>query len=186
MGLTTRLDTASVSGTRADAIVASAYAVHAGRLRRGLASSTHDAGAAEDLTHETFIRLVIEVRAGRTPDNIGAWLHRVGFNLAMSRGRHIAVADRRSAELHQPGVSPSPEGLMLEAERDDQLRDVLAALGGTDRHALILAAQGYRVREIARSIGRSNGATRTLMCRARSKLKGAMIEANAGPNQVFV
>lgn len=186
MGPTMRITTAAQRGGNDDAIVAAAYWAHAGALRRRLASTTHDAGAAEDLTQEAFIRLVMEVRAGRTPDNIGAWLHRVGFNLAMSRGRHLAVADRQGAELGRQADAPSPEGLMLEAERDDQLQVVLAALAPTDRQALVLAAQGYRVREIATSIGRSDGATRTMMYRARSKLKGAMIEANAGPNRLFV
>ena len=67
---------------------------------------------------------------------------------------------------------------MLVAERDDELRDVLGALGGVDRRALVLASQGYQVKEIAQSIGRSNGATRTLMCRARMKLRRVMIDAN--------
>ena len=158
-----------------DSVVTAAYALHAGLLRRGLLSSTRDAGVAEDLTQEAFIRLVIEVRAGRTPDNIRGWLQRVGYNLAMSRGRHLAVVDRRDAELARPAFAPSPEGLMLAAERDDELRGVLSVLGRTDRQALVLASQGYRVKEIARSIGRSNGATRTLMCRARTKLRRAML-----------
>jgi RNA polymerase sigma factor (sigma-70 family) len=162
-----------------DSVVASAYALHANLVRRGLISSTRDPGAAEDLTQEAFIRLVIEVRAGRTPDNIRGWLQRVAYNLAMSRGRHLAVADRRSAELASPAFAPSPEGLMLDAERDDALRDVLAALGSVDRRALILASQGYPVQEIAQSIGRSNGATRTLMCRARMKLRIVMLDANS-------
>jgi RNA polymerase sigma-70 factor, ECF subfamily len=165
----------------ADSLVTSAYALHAGLLRRALISSTRDAGVAEDLTQEAFMRLVIEVRAGRTPDNIRGWLQRVGYNLAMSRGRHLAVADRRNAELAPPAFGPSPEGLLLDAERDDELRDVLGSLGRVDRQALVLASQGYHVKEIARSIGRSNGATRTLMCRARTKLRRAMVDGASAP-----
>jgi RNA polymerase sigma-70 factor, ECF subfamily len=163
----------------ADKIVATAFASYADAVRRGIARYVHDPAAAEDLAQEAFIRLVIEVRAGRTPDHIGSWLHRVGYNLAMSRGRRISVAERHVADVSQSGEGISPEVLTLESERDDGLRAALATLGGVDRTALVLASQGYRTMEIARSIGRSNGATRTLLCRARTKLRGVILAADA-------
>jgi RNA polymerase sigma-70 factor (ECF subfamily) len=164
----------------ADAIVESAFAAHVDAVRRGLTRHVHDPAVAEDLAQEAFIRLVIEVRAGRTPDHIGSWLHRVGYNLAMSRGRRMAVAERHAADLARSGDGVSPEVLTLESERDVGLRTALATLGGVDRQALVLAAQGYRTVEIARSIGRTDGATRTLLCRARTKLRGVILAADDG------
>jgi RNA polymerase sigma-70 factor (ECF subfamily) len=162
-----------------DTLIECAYAVHAGPLLRRLTASTRDAAAAEDLTQEAFVRLVIEVRAGRVPDDIGAWLHRVAQNLATSRGRRMAVAARRSGEIARPDASPSPELLTVAAETNGSLYAALSELGPADRHALILAAEGYRGPEIARSMGRTEGATRTLLCRARTKLRGLMIQAGA-------
>lgn len=163
-----------------DEIIEFAYAAHAAALLRRLTATTRDPSAAEDLTHEAFIRLVIEVRAGRAPHDTAAWLHRVGHNLAMGRGRRLAVANRRSLEFAPPDSAPSPEALTLEAERDNRLHIALAGLGSTDQRALILAANGYRGPEIARFIGRTEIATRTLLCRARSKLRGLMLEPHAG------
>ena len=163
-----------------DEIIELAFANHADAVRRVLARCVRDPVAAEDLTQEVFIRLVIEVRAGRTPENIGSWLHRVGFNLAMSRGRRIAVAERHAAHIARSGEAASPEVIALESERDAGLQAALATLGVVDRAALVLASQGYRTMEIARSIGRSDGATRTLLCRARSKLRGVILAADAG------
>jgi RNA polymerase sigma-70 factor (ECF subfamily) len=160
-----------------DRTVEAAYVAHANPLLRRLTAATRNPAAAEDLTQEAFMRLVIEVNAGRIPDDAGAWLHRVGHNLAMSRGRRIAVANRRNGEIALPGSAPSPETLTLEAERERGLHDALAELGPTDQRALGLAANGYRGREIADSIGRTEGATRTLLCRARMKVKGIMLEA---------
>jgi RNA polymerase sigma factor (sigma-70 family) len=160
-----------------DEIIETAYAAHAGPLLRRLTATTRDPAAAEDLTQEAFVRLVIEVHAGRTPVDAGAWLYRVGQNLAMSRGRRLAVAARRRGEVAPAGSAPSPETLTLEAERRDRLRDALAQLGATDQRALILAANGYRGPEIARSLGRTDAATRTLLCRARTKIRGRMLEA---------
>lgn len=163
-----------------DRSLEAAYAAYARPLLRRLTVTTRNPAAAEDLTQEAFMRLVIEVGAGRIPDDAGAWLHRVGHNLAMSQGRRNAVAKRRNAEIAPPGNAPSPETLTLESERDSRLHDALAELGAIDQRALILAANGYRGPEIARFLGRTDGATRTLLCRARMKLRGVMIEASAG------
>ena len=40
-----------------------------------------------------------------------------------------------------------------------------------DRTALLLSAQGFSGEEIAQAIGRSNGATRTMLCRARVRVR---------------
>lgn len=163
-----------------DGFIEAAYTTQAGPLLSRLTGITRDPFAAEDLMQEAFVRLVIEVRAGRIPDDPGAWLYRVGHNLAMSRGRRITVAGRHQGELPLPGTAPSPETVAVEAERNLWLRDAVAALGPTDRHAVILAAHGVRGPEIARSIGRSDAATRTLLCRARTKIRGLLVEAAAG------
>ena len=160
-----------------DQVVESAYAVHAGPLLRRLTASTRDAAAAEDLMQEAFIRLMIEVRAGRAPHDVGAWLNRVGQNLASSRGRRLSVADRRRGDVERPGLAQSPEAATLQAEDDRSLRAALAELGAVDRRALILSAYGYRGPEIAKSIGRTDAATRTLLCRARTKLRHLLIGA---------
>ena len=169
----TRLDT----GLDVERIVGSAYQIHSGQLQRYLTGLTRDPTAAEDLTHDAFERLTAEVRAGRVPDEIGGWLHRVGHNLAMSRGRRISVADRRRSELVVSDWAPSPESLTLAGEEQRAVGAVLEGLGHIDRRALLLASQGYRGAEIAASIGRSDVATRTLLCRARAKIR-ARIQAS--------
>jgi RNA polymerase sigma-70 factor (ECF subfamily) len=163
-----------------EAFIGTTYATQAGPLLGRLTRITRDPFAAEDLVQETFVRLVVEVRAGRTPSDPGAWLYRVGHNLAMSRGRRMSVADRRQGELPRPGDAPSPEVLAVESEQHMWLRAAVAELGATDRHAIVLSANGVGGPEIARSIGRSDAATRTLLCRARTKIRGRLLQAAAG------
>jgi len=163
-----------------DRIIESAYLTHAPRLLRGLTAVTRDRSVAEDLMQEAFLRFVVEVRAGRTPDEVGAWLYRVGHNIAMSRGRRMAVSQRRASDIVPRDGAPSPETLILEAERHRGLCDALVELGAVDQRALIMSANGYRSHEIARSIGRTDGATRTLLCRARTKIRGHMLAAGTG------
>jgi RNA polymerase sigma factor (sigma-70 family) len=158
----------------AQRLVEEAYAIHAGPLTRRLTAQMRDPAAAEDLVHEGFLRLATEIRAGRTPDNLGGWLYRVTSNLVASRGRHASVVERYAASVPQPGVDPSPEAASICAERNRAIEAALGTLGPADRRALLLAAQGYRGAEIAVRLGRTEGATRTLLCRARLRMRGEL------------
>lgn len=160
------METQDVNG-----IVEAAYAAHRAQLIRYLTGVTRDASTAEDLVQDAFVRLTTEAAAGRAPDDAGAWLHRVAHNLAMSRGRHISVADRRQSELARPDQPESPEHLALVAERDREVQDAVSDLQAVHRYALMMAAMGYGGIDIARSIGRTEAATRTMLCRARAKVR---------------
>ena len=149
-------------------------------LVRRLTVLTRDREEATDLAHEAFLRLAREVAAGRAPNEPGAWLYRVGANLAMSRGRRLAVADRRAGSLPAPASPPIPEQLVVHAELGRALRSELERLSTPERRAVVLAAEGYPPSEIATVIGRSPGATRTMLCRARSKLRLGLVAAGAG------
>jgi len=162
-------------------VVEAAYELHRGALVRRLTVLTRSADVAEDLAQEAFFRLARELEAGRAPDDPAAWLHRVAGNLVASRGRHLSVVDRRAGDLPRPDEPDSPETVIVEAELCGALRTVLAELSATDRDALLLAAQGYHGPEIAASIGRTPGATRTLLCRARSKVRGRLEVAGFAP-----
>ena len=51
---------------------------------------------------------------------------------------------------------------------------VLADLDPVARTALLLAAEGFSGAEIAAAIGRSESATRTLLCRTRLRVRGRL------------
>ncbi len=154
--------------------VSAAYDAHGEALRRYLARFTRDSANAEDLVHETFIRLLVESTAGRQPANVRAWLFRVGVNLATSRARRQGVAARRAAELIRRDVWPSPEEELMDREAARALDYRLAALPSDVRAALLLSADGYSSAEIGRCIGRSELATRSLLSRQRSRLRNTV------------
>ncbi len=154
------------------AIIAAIYDRHQQELFTFALRSCRDREAAEDLLHEAFVRLIVEVEAGRLPDNVRAWLYRVTANLVASRGRRATVARRWLASATGPeGVVHGPEPSVLDRERRDDLDLALGDLGADARTALLMAAEGFRGEEIATAIGRSALATRTLMCRARLQLR---------------
>jgi RNA polymerase sigma-70 factor, ECF subfamily len=157
-----------------NAVVQAAYEEYRPQLIRYLTSVTRDPSTAEDLVQDAFVRLTIESSAGRVPDDVGAWLHRVAHNLAMSRGRRLSVADRRHSELPVGEQPVSPERHALTAERDREVQESMSDLEAVHRYALMMAAMGYGGIDIAQAIGRSEGATRTMLCRVRAKVRARL------------
>jgi RNA polymerase sigma-70 factor (ECF subfamily) len=151
--------------------VSAAFEVFGPAIHGHLRATTRDPEAAADLTQEAFLRLYVEVQAGRTPDDIRAWLFRVAANLATSRGRRGQVAARHAPALRELDEARSTEDLVLDRERDASLRAGLAGLPARDRDLLLLAASGVTGPELAEHLGRTQLATRTLLCRARARLR---------------
>jgi RNA polymerase sigma-70 factor (ECF subfamily) len=161
-----------------DALTEMAYREHSVAIHRVAMRSTRDPEAAADVTQEVFIRLFTEVRAGRRPDNVRAWLYRASANLVVSRARRSTVA-RRYAPLLLPRDTPAePETISIEREEHRALARAMAGLPALERTALVMAAEGASGIEIADYLGRSRGATRTMMSRARRRLRAAMTDTS--------
>jgi RNA polymerase sigma-70 factor, ECF subfamily len=156
-------------------LVQEAYLAHAPALRRYIRSLVRDPAAADDLAQEAFLRLAREVQIRTAPDNVPAWLFRVGANLVASRARHAAVVARTPEPRVAGDGGPRPEVVAEDAERAAMLHGALARLARDHRRALILAAEGYRGPEIAAILGRSPLATRALLCRARSRMRSQLL-----------
>jgi RNA polymerase sigma-70 factor (ECF subfamily) len=163
-----------------DDLVEDSFVRYEAALLRYVTARTRDADLAADIAHEAFLRLLQETQAGRAPRAPLPWLQRVALNLVISGARRTAVAERSEPRLRSGAVSyETPEVAALVTERDAILHEALTALEPTQRQAIVLAARGFGGGEIAALIGRSEGATRTLMCRARSKLRADLREAMA-------
>jgi RNA polymerase sigma-70 factor (ECF subfamily) len=159
-----------------EAIVAEALELHGRRLKAFAQHAVRDGDDADDLVQDTFLRLVAEVRAGRVPDNIGAWLFRVCGNLVVSRGRRRTIAQRMKALLVDRGTSSSAEEHAVRADENSRLKTALGELPPDARVALLMAAEGYGSAEIGETIGRTASATMTYVCRARIRLRELLAE----------
>jgi RNA polymerase sigma-70 factor (ECF subfamily) len=155
-------------------VVAAAYDAYERALYAFALGTTRSGTAAEDLVQESYLRLVREVQAGRTPDNIRAWLYRVCANLATSRGRRATVATRYLPFLASRDIGETPESRHLRLEIGSELSEALAALSPDERQGLLLSAGGFHGTEIAEILGRSHGATRTMLTRARMKVQARL------------
>jgi RNA polymerase sigma-70 factor, ECF subfamily len=161
-----------------DEDVVAAYEVLHGELFAFIARSVRDDAEAEDLLQEAFLRLTREARAGRFPTQHRAWLYRVASNLVISRSRRRGTVarflDRFGAAEHEATVGESPEAGAIRRERSMGLDAALRQLAPDARAGLLLAAQGFSGAEIAGMLGRSENATRTLLCRARMRVRDLM------------
>jgi RNA polymerase sigma-70 factor, ECF subfamily len=155
-------------------VVTAAYDSHERALYAFALGLTRSGTAAEDLVQESYLRLGREVQAGRTPDNVRAWLYRVCANLATSRGRRTSVATRYLPFLASREVGETPEARHLRLELGVELSAALADLSPDERTALLLSAGGFHGPEIAEIIGRSHGATRTMLTRTRMKVQARL------------
>ena len=156
----------------ADEIVRSAYDTHAAKIYGLAMSASRDAEVAADITQESFLRLIAEVRRGRYPNDPGGWLYRVASNLLMSRGRRLTVARRFAHRVVAPETTAeSPETVALDHAEQRALAGALDRLNVLQRTALIMAAQGLTSDEIGEHLGKTNGAVRTVLFRARRQLR---------------
>lgn len=156
-----------------NALTTAAFESYHGELYGFLRRGTRDPEAAEDLLQDAYLQLSREISAGRAPDNIRAWLYRVAANLIVSRARRRkTVVDwllrqGRGSAGHEEG----PETGALQRERSRELDDALGAVSKDARTALLLASEGFSGEEIAEAIGRTPSATRTMMSRARVRVR---------------
>ena len=111
------------------------------------------------------------------PGLVRPWLFRVAANLAVSRARRGSTAlrwlNRQAGSESRTAESPESHTVRHEATTD--MAKALAGLSADARTALLLASQGFSGIEIAAAIGRSDGATRTLMSRARLQLRAELV-----------
>lgn len=125
---------------------------------------------AEDLAHESLIKLVKNWDRVRVMDNPWAWLATVAINQSISRWRRLAVAERTERRLAVDETGPDHESLT-------DLLQVVAALPERQRTALLLRHHArLSVRETATAMGCAEGTVKSLTNRATNNLRATLNE----------
>ena len=134
---------------------------------------------AEDLTEQTFLQAYRHFeRAQRESDGrpLRPWLIRIAHNLAANFYRDRSR--RPLTQLEDASVLEEPHGTVELVEEREELKEVLegvSKLPEDRREALIMRfALGMDNREIARTLGRSEGATKVLIHRAIKQLEESL------------
>ena len=139
---------------------------------------------AEDLTEQTFLQAYRHFERAQRESHgrpLRPWLIRIAHNLAANLYRDRS---RRPSSPIEEGAEPASLHTTEElVEGRDELSRVLDGVGRLPddrREALIMRfALGMDNREIARAMGRSDGATKVLIHRAIKQLEGLVGESSA-------
>jgi RNA polymerase sigma-70 factor (ECF subfamily) len=135
---------------------------------------------AEDLTSETFLAAVRELKREKKVDAPVAWIYGIA--------RHKLVDHYRRQEREERSLALAYEAEEDEAElvvSDDpasQERAIaaLAAVAATQRAALVLCyVDGLSMAEAARALGKSVEAVESLLARGRQTFKRVYLEGGA-------
>ena len=167
---------------QADALVVAAWTDHHEEVFAFLVRTTRDPEVAEDLLQEAYLRLT--PRSGRTgrPTTSGpgstAWAP-TSRSAAVGASRPPSGGSSGSAAPGRRPRRPTPEAGYLAREGRADLLGLLADLDPDARAALLLSAEGFSGAEIAAAIGRSEAATRTLLCRTRVRVRSRLESAEA-------
>jgi RNA polymerase sigma-70 factor (ECF subfamily) len=137
---------------------------------------------AEDLTEQAFLQAYRHFERARRESGgrpMRPWLIRIAHNLASNYHRDRARRPEAALDAIEP---PShPHGTERVVAGREELRAVIATLADLPedrREALIMRfALGMSNREIARALGRTDGATKVLIHRAIKQLEALMVEA---------
>jgi RNA polymerase sigma-70 factor (ECF subfamily) len=137
---------------------------------------------AEDLTEQTFLQAYRHFeRALRESDGrpLRPWLIRIAHNLAANHYRDRSRRPQSPLDDQTPVAAPhSTEDLVSGRDELARVLDGVAELPDDRREALIMRfALGMDNREIARALGRSDGATKVLIHRAIRQLEAIVAEA---------
>lgn len=138
-----------------------------------------DSEQAEELAQDVFVRAYGGLSRLEENSNYRAWLYRIATNLAydtLRRRRLVRWFSLRETDQDER-VTQGPDRL---AEHQ-AIQQALMRVPETYRSALVLfSVQGYAVKEIAESLGISEGAVKTRLSRAREMFRKAFDDEKQG------
>jgi RNA polymerase sigma-70 factor, ECF subfamily len=135
---------------------------------------------AEDLTQETFLAAVAELKKGKRVRTPIAWIYGIA--------RHKLLDHYRTQERLERGLALAGQADEIEDELvvpdDEEARErataALASVAASQRAALVLCyVDGFSVREAAAILGKGDEAVESLLARGRASFRRAYLEAGA-------
>lgn len=138
---------------------------HQSKVRNWLRQLTRDAGRADDLAQETFVRAWQRLRTFEGRGSFVSWVMKIAFNCFLQAKRRPDYNVLPSpAERHEDAVVPFLES--PDAER------MLAVLGTDERHVMILCyAHGLSHRDVAAVLDMPLGTVKSHAQRAKTKVR---------------
>jgi RNA polymerase sigma-70 factor, ECF subfamily len=161
------------------------YLLHSRRVYAVCLRMVGDSAEADDLTQEAFLLLLRKIHTFRGESAFSTWLHRLAVNLVLMRLRKksppsvsIEATPDADDETVSPNIDVGALDLALEGSIDRiNLERGIQQLPVGYRSVFILHdIQGYQHNEIAEILGRSVGASKSQLHKARTRLRELLHE----------
>ena len=132
---------------------------------------------AEDLTSEVFTRLLSALRDKTAPQNtLRGWLYSVAARVVADYYRRQARTKEVELTDMLPDTQATPDDTVSHRIRVDQLREALTELTEEQQRVLALRfGSGLRIREVAVTMEKSEGAIKQLQLRAIAALAQRLV-----------
>ena len=151
-----------------------AFTLHHRAVFRAAYALVRDAGLAEDVTQEVFLKLYQHLDSLKDEEHVRPWLLRVASNTALntirSRGRSGAREEEFAAGAAVGGAGPV--GVEADYERRTEIeeaRRALASIKEPMRSCLLLKQQGLSYKEIAQALNVNEANVGSLIARGRKE-----------------
>ena len=148
-----------------------AFSLHHRTVFRAARSVVQDAGLAEDVTQEVFIKLYKHMDT-LDQEMLKPWLIRVALNEAKNTLRTKIRANTRDENYVKESEGIEYNSVETEYEQKAELSEVNRALAKVKeplRSCLVLKQQGLSYREIAESLSLNEKSIGTFVARARAE-----------------
>lgn len=157
------------------------------RLLNFIYRFTGDRETAEDLTQEVFWKVYNAASGYRPRAKFQTWVYTIAKNISLNELRRhrktpLSLEDPFESEegrmerQWEDTASPRPDEEIQRQETAAAVRSAVAALPANQRMAVILCRyDGFSYEEIARTMGISVQAVKSLLSRAKESLKNKLI-----------
>jgi RNA polymerase sigma-70 factor (ECF subfamily) len=158
-----------------------AFTLHHRAVYRAAYSLVRDAGLAEDVTQEVFLKFYQHQNSLHDEGHVRPWLLRVAANTALNTLRSRSRSSSREEEFGfesfgpagiQEGGGAAPVGIQADIERKveiEEARRTLAQIKEPMRSCLLLKQQGLSYREIAEALSVNEVNVGSLIARGRKE-----------------
>lgn len=139
-----------------------------------------DRALAEDLSQETWIRVVQNAESYRPVASVSSWILRIARNACLNelrtRNRWTELKPEDEGQLED--ATESVETLLQQFEKEEKFQKALLELTAQQKVALMLVVQEEKSHsEVAQELQCSVGAIKVLLFRARETLKKHLEES---------
>ena len=132
-----------------------------------------DPSVAQDIVQETLLRAWRSLEALTDDGAVKPWL------LTIARREHARLHERKrlvTVDLDELAIAEDPALGQSDDHESADVRAAIFALPDEYREPLVLQVlMGYSTDEIAAHLGLTNGAVLTRLCRARQRLRAAVL-----------